>query len=59
LENIMKAWEDLTPAQRMRAEFSDLYKEVTGFRPDYAEVSSWSDEKLAQEFTRYVAMLEE
>jgi hypothetical protein len=55
----MKAWEDLTPAQRMRAEFSDLYKEVTGFRPDYAEVSSWSDEKLAQEFTRYVAMLEE
>lgn len=59
LENIMKAWQDMTQAERLRCEYSDLHKEVFGRRPDYTEVDAWDDNQLALEYSRLVTLLEE
>jgi hypothetical protein len=56
LERI-RPWESLSPAEQMRAEYSDLHKDVFGMRPDYSEVDSWDDEQLAVEFNKLVNML--
>jgi hypothetical protein len=57
----MKAWEDMTRIERLRAEYSDLHKDVFGMRPTqehYIEVSQWSDEQLDAEFEKLVALLD-
>lgn len=54
----MKAWKDMTRIERMRAEYSDLHKDVYGMRPrNYDEISSWADEKLEAEFDFLVNLL--
>lgn len=48
---IMKAWEEMTHMERMRASYSDLHKEVYGMRPtNYAEISAWTDAELDREY---------
>jgi hypothetical protein len=54
----MKAWEDMTRIEKMRAEYSDLHKDVYGMRPDYVCVNSWTDEQLEAEFNNLVNLLE-
>lgn len=56
LERI-RPWESLSPAEQMRAEYSDLHKDVFGMRPDYNEVDSWDDERLVREYESLVKML--
>jgi hypothetical protein len=53
----VRPWESLSPAEQMRAEYSDLHKDVFGMRPDYSEVDTWNDEQLAVEFNKLVSML--
>ena len=55
----MKAWENMTRIERMRAEYSDLHKDVYGMRPDYIRVESWTDEQLEAEFAVLVESLGE
>lgn len=55
----MIEWTELNRIQRMRAEYSDLHKDVFGMRPtNYDEISSWSEEKLEEEYNRLVELLD-
>jgi hypothetical protein len=56
LERI-RPWESLTPIEQMRANYSDLHKDVFDMRPDYDEVDSWDDERLVREYESLVKML--
>ena len=55
----MKPWEEMTRIEQMRAEYSDLHKDVYGMRPDYIRVASWTDEQLEAEFNYLVDSLGE
>jgi hypothetical protein len=54
----VRPWESLTPAEQMRANYSDLHKDVFGMRPDYSVVGTWDDEQMAREYNNLVDMLE-
>lgn len=49
----MKTWDEMTEIEKTKAQYSDLHKEVYGFRPkNYEEMAQWSDEKWEAEYDR-------
>lgn len=42
----MIAWDDLTELQKLRCIYSDVYKDVIGYRPDYDEVDEMTAEEI-------------
>ena len=56
----MKTWEDMTEIERVKASYSDLHKEVYGFRPrNYSEQAEWSDDQWLDEYDRLYSRLSE
>lgn len=53
----MKMWEDLTKVEQLRCIYSDLYKEITGSRPNYDEVDCMTEQQLEYEINRNVKEL--
>jgi hypothetical protein len=53
-----KAWEDMSPMEKMWASYSDLHKDVFGMRPDYTEVDTWSDEQMTVEYNKLLELLD-
>ena len=54
----MKAWNEMTRIEQMRAEYSDLHKDVYGMRPDYVRVNTWTDDQLEAEYNDLLNSLE-
>lgn len=44
----MIAWDDLTELQKLRCIYSDIYKDITGYRPIYEEVDEMSAEEIRE-----------
>ena len=53
-----KAWEDMTRIEQMRAEFSDLHKDVFGIRPHHIDISAMTDEEFEIEYNELLDLLE-
>ena len=55
----MIPYDELTPLQKLRSAYSDIHKDITGFRPDYEKVDSWSEQQLKEQFDILVKYLKE
>lgn len=54
----MIKWEDLSPLWRLRNQYSDLHKDVFGYRPDYEEVDKLTEFQLQERFNHLTSYLE-
>lgn len=45
----MTSWDDMTKVEQLQCTFSDLYKEVNGFRPRSASNEQWNSAEWLQE----------
>ena len=55
----MKPWKEMTRIERMRVEYSDLYKDVFGMRPHHIDISAMTDEQLEADWSKLVDLLGE
>jgi hypothetical protein len=54
----MIKWEDLSPLWQLRNQYSDLHKDVFGYRPDYEEVDKLTEFQLQERFNHLLSYLE-
>ena len=55
----MIPWDQLPEIDRLRNTYSDLHKDVTGYRPDYEVVDSWDIQTLESRIAGLVRLLEQ
>ena len=57
----MKTWNEMTAIEQLRAQYSDLHKDVYGTRPTaehYIAVTALSDDEFVSEYNALVEMLD-
>ena len=54
----MIPWDQLPEIDRLRNTYSDLHKDVTGYRPDYDVVDSWDIETLKVKIEQLIKYLD-
>jgi hypothetical protein len=57
----MKAWNEMTAIEQLRAQYSDLHKDVYGMRPTaehYIAVTALPDDEFVSEYNALVDMLD-
>lgn len=54
----MIPWNQLPEIDRLRNTYSDLYKDVMGYRPDYDVVDSWDIETLKAKIEQLIKYLD-
>jgi hypothetical protein len=57
----MKPWDEMSVMERMRAEYSDLHKDIFGFRPTIEhrmEIAKMSDKEFVMQFDTLLDMMQ-
>ena len=45
---VIRSWEQLSKLEQLQSTFSDIYKEVYGFRPRWMTTEQWNSEHWLQ-----------
>ena len=53
----MIEWENLSRLWQLRNQYSDLHKDVFGYRPDYEEVDKLTEAELQERFNHLMSYL--